>query len=93
MLGGSAGAVLGGLWQSCGNAISGGVVRLRARSEYQTHEDMMESKYEHLLELARPLAPLRTAVVHPCDATSMGGALAAQRAGLIDPCWLVLGRA
>jgi len=33
----------------------------------------------------RPLGALRTAVVHPCDALSLGGALDAHAAGLIDP--------
>lgn len=42
-------------------------------------------KYERLLAFARPLAPLRTAVVHPCDALSLGGVVAAHREGLIDP--------
>ncbi len=46
---------------------------------------MAHDKYERLLALARPLAPLRTAVVHPCDALSLGGVVAAHRAGLIDP--------
>lgn len=34
---------------------------------------------------ARKAAPLITAIVHPCDAESLGGALAAARAGLIVP--------
>ncbi|MFO1402026.1 MAG: bifunctional enoyl-CoA hydratase/phosphate acetyltransferase [Steroidobacteraceae bacterium] len=41
-----------------------------------------------LRELLRPaggLAPLVTAVVHPCDAVSIGGALQAAQAGLIVP--------
>jgi phosphotransacetylase len=35
--------------------------------------------------MARALPPLRTAVVHPCDAASLSGALQACRAGLIEP--------
>lgn len=46
---------------------------------------MTHDKYERLLALARPLAPLRTAVVHPCDALSLSGVVAAHREGLIDP--------
>ena len=40
---------------------------------------------QRLLDHARPLGTLRTAVVHPCDALSLGGALDAHAAGLIDP--------
>ena len=38
-----------------------------------------------LLEQCRPLPPVRCAVVHPCDEASLGGAIDAMRAGLIDP--------
>ncbi|MGI4856635.1 MAG: bifunctional enoyl-CoA hydratase/phosphate acetyltransferase [Janthinobacterium lividum] len=38
-----------------------------------------------LLDTARARAPVRTAVVHPCDALSLQGALDAQAAGLIVP--------
>ncbi|WP_367066521.1 bifunctional enoyl-CoA hydratase/phosphate acetyltransferase [Oryzisolibacter sp. LB2S] len=38
-----------------------------------------------LLDHVRPMGILRTAVVHPCDALSLGGALDAHAAGLIDP--------
>jgi phosphate acetyltransferase/phosphate butyryltransferase len=38
-----------------------------------------------LLAHVRPLAAIRVAVVHPCDALSLGGALDAQAAGLIVP--------
>ncbi|MCH7343788.1 bifunctional enoyl-CoA hydratase/phosphate acetyltransferase [Pelomonas sp. CA6] len=38
-----------------------------------------------LLAAARPLGPLRMAVVHPCDAASLGAALEARDAGLIEP--------
>ncbi|MGI4982502.1 MAG: bifunctional enoyl-CoA hydratase/phosphate acetyltransferase [Janthinobacterium lividum] len=38
-----------------------------------------------LLDTARAHAPVRTAVVHPCDALSLQGALDAQAAGLIVP--------
>lgn len=38
-----------------------------------------------LLELARALPAVRMAVVHPCDAESLRGALDAREQGLIDP--------
>jgi hypothetical protein len=43
------------------------------------------AKYERLIEAAKTKAPLPTAVAHPCDATSLAGALEAYRAGLIVP--------
>ncbi len=39
----------------------------------------------NLLARARELPPLRTAVVHPCDASSLAAVLAARDRGLIDP--------
>jgi phosphate acetyltransferase/phosphate butyryltransferase len=38
-----------------------------------------------LLQHVLPLGPIRVAVVHPCDALSLGGALDAHSAGLIEP--------
>lgn len=38
-----------------------------------------------LLEMAEPLAPITTAVVHPCDALSLAGAIDARDLGLIVP--------
>jgi phosphate acetyltransferase len=43
------------------------------------------AKYERLIEAAKAKAPLPTAVAHPCDETSLTGALEAYRAGLIIP--------
>src|SRR3546814_17100234 len=34
-----------------------------------------------LLDFAKPLGTIRVAVVHPCDAASLGGAVEARRAG------------
>jgi phosphate acetyltransferase len=42
-------------------------------------------KYEQLLARCRPLAPVPTAVVHPCEATALAGALEAAAKGLIVP--------
>ena len=42
-------------------------------------------KYERLIAAAKALPPLATAVAHPCDETSLKGALEAAEAGLIQP--------
>jgi len=42
-------------------------------------------KYRRLIDYCRELPPLPTAVVHPCDASSLAGALEAARIGLIAP--------
>ncbi|MGE0848960.1 MAG: phosphate acetyltransferase [Hyphomicrobiaceae bacterium] len=42
-------------------------------------------KYERLVAATRGLQPLPTAVAHPCDETSLKGALEAAEAGLIIP--------
>lgn len=51
-----------------------------AVSELHRHE-----KYERLIAAAQRLPALPTAVAHPCDATSLQGALDATSAGLITP--------
>lgn len=38
-----------------------------------------------LIDYAKPLGPIRIAVVHPCDALSLSAALDAQKAGLVEP--------
>jgi phosphate acetyltransferase/phosphate butyryltransferase len=47
--------------------------------------DSAGPRYHRLIEMCRGLAPIRTAVVAPVDAPSLGGALEAARAGLISP--------
>jgi phosphate acetyltransferase len=42
-------------------------------------------KYERLIAAAKALPPLATAVAHPCDETSLKGALEATEEGLIRP--------
>ena len=42
-------------------------------------------KYERLLARCEPLAPVPTAVVHPCEATALEGAVEAAQKGLIAP--------
>jgi phosphate acetyltransferase len=51
-----------------------------AASSGRTHE-----KYERLIAAAQKKAPLATAVAHPCDETSLQGALEAAGEGLIVP--------
>jgi phosphotransacetylase/acyl dehydratase len=43
------------------------------------------SAYEQLIAQKDSYAPLKTAVVHPVDANSLGGAIAAAQEGLIEP--------
>ena len=47
--------------------------------------DGQHAKYEHLIATAKKKASLATAVTHPCDETSLRGALEAAEAGLITP--------
>jgi phosphate acetyltransferase len=42
-------------------------------------------KYEKLLERCKELAPVPTAVAHPCEETALAGAVEAAQAGLIIP--------
>lgn len=41
--------------------------------------------FKNLIERAQNYAPLKVAVVHPCDATSLESVISAKEAGLIDP--------
>ena len=43
------------------------------------------SKYQNLLDACKGLPPTPTAVVHPCDRSSLEGAIGAARLGLIRP--------
>jgi phosphate acetyltransferase len=42
-------------------------------------------KYERLLDRCKPLAPTSTAIAHPCDESSLRGAVEAAKLGLIAP--------
>ena len=42
-------------------------------------------KYEQLLEMARKVPPLTAAIAHPCDESSLAGAVDAARLGLLVP--------
>lgn len=44
-----------------------------------------KSRYEHVMEITRGLAPIPMAVIHPCDVESLKGALLARDRGLIVP--------
>ena len=44
-----------------------------------------QSKYDRLLDAARVLTPLAAAVAHPCDESSLQGAIEAKEQGLIAP--------
>src|SRR5204863_363912 len=62
------------------------------RSEGSSHRSakhgghpMSHEKYDRLIETARALDTIPTAVAHPCDASSLSAALDAARLGLIRP--------
>lgn len=42
-------------------------------------------KYEQLLDRCKDLKPIPTAVAHPCDVSSLSGAMEAAKEGLIEP--------
>jgi phosphate acetyltransferase len=46
---------------------------------------MSHEKYQRLLEIAKTLQPVVTAVAHPCDESSLAGAVDAAKLGLIKP--------
>ena len=50
-----------------------------------TTKPQRDERYERLLQAARNLAPLTTAVAHPCDRVSLEGVIEAHRLGLIAP--------
>lgn len=48
-------------------------------------EQRSHAKYEELISACHALAPVRTAVAHPCDETSLRGAVEAAEAKIITP--------
>jgi phosphotransacetylase/acyl dehydratase len=54
-----------------------------ALADVHLHE--VGAQYKDLIEATCHLAPIVTAVVHPCDATSLSGAVEAKTQGLITP--------
>jgi phosphate acetyltransferase len=55
----------------------------QASVSYKTRGN--HEKYERLLERAKALPPLPTAVAHPCDESSLTAAVDAARSGLLTP--------
>ena len=51
----------------------------------ETAAERPHDKYQRLLDSCRSLAPTPTAVAHPCDQSSLEGAVNAARLGLISP--------
>lgn len=51
----------------------------------ELHLHVQGAQYARLIAATKDLEPVRTAVVHPCDALSLTGALDAARQGIISP--------
>jgi phosphate acetyltransferase len=51
----------------------------------EAKREVPRERYDRLVEAARRLPPVKTAVAHPCDQISIEGAVEAARLGLIDP--------
>ena len=51
----------------------------------RTTDDRVLHGVERLIKHVATLAPIRMAVVHPCDALSLAGAMDARAAGMIEP--------
>jgi len=51
----------------------------------KTSQPPQREKYDRLIAAAKKLQPLATAIAHPCDETSLKGAIEAAEAGLIKP--------
>src|SRR5262245_11421666 len=58
---------------------------LRTEAESRIGSIQADSKYERLIAQARAVPPATTIVVHPCDETSLRGAVEAAEAGIIIP--------
>jgi phosphate acetyltransferase len=54
-------------------------------AERETAPERTHEKYQGLLDSCRSLPPTPTAVAHPCDQSSLEGAVDAARLGLISP--------
>jgi len=55
------------------------------RGEVKTERLRRHEKYDALIAACRLLPPLRTAVAHPCDESSLAAVAQAASAGLIEP--------
>jgi phosphate acetyltransferase len=54
-------------------------------SSAESSEARSHSKYDRLIAAAKAVPPVPTIVVHPCDETSLRGALDSAKAGIIRP--------
>ncbi|HEY4630780.1 MAG TPA: hypothetical protein VIG96_05705, partial [Blastococcus sp.] len=54
-------------------------------NEVATPGARRHEKYERLIAATRAIRPIPCAVAHPCDASSLGGAVEAAEAGIILP--------
>jgi len=61
------------------------MVQTKASPQHVTVESREHDKYDRLLTVAKGLPPLRPAVVHPCDQSSLGAVIEAASLGLIEP--------
>ena len=61
------------------------MVQTKASLQHVTVESREHDKYDRLLAVAKGLPPLRAAVVHPCDQSSLGAVIEAAALGLIEP--------
>ena len=61
------------------------MVQTKASPQHVTVESREHDKYDRLLAVAKGLPPLRAAVVHPCDQSSLGAVIEAASLGLIEP--------
>ncbi|WP_269668048.1 phosphate acetyltransferase [Paraburkholderia sp. SOS3] len=58
------------------------MARADFKDRFMEHQ---HEKYRRLIEICRSMPPTPTAVVHPCDQSSLQGAIEAARMGLIAP--------
>ena len=65
--------------------IDGRISDLRGVATVIEQSGKSHSRYERLLAAARELAPIPTAVVHPCEGVSLSSAVEAAELGLIEP--------
>src|SRR5208283_1001936 len=65
---------------------SGGEQRSEVRMNTQSAAELRQhEKYDRLIARCKGLAPIPTAVAHPCDDSSLSGAIDAAEAGIILP--------
>jgi phosphate acetyltransferase len=55
------------------------------KEHFEMAEPRKHEKYDALIDSCHSLAPVRTAVAHPCDEPSLNGAVEAAKAGIIKP--------